>query len=62
MHSKEARLNNLRFPAIDTLGGGLGTVVPVAPAPMTTVNINLYTGTAMAVFGGFLLWMAKRHS
>ena len=39
-----------------------GTVVPVAPAPMTAVNINLYTGTAMAIFGGILLWMAKRHS
>ena len=40
----------------------LGTVLPVPPAPMTTININLYTGTAMAVFGGILLWMAKRHS
>jgi hypothetical protein len=40
----------------------LGTIVPVAPAPMTTVNINLYTGAYMAAFGGILLWMAKRHS
>ena len=40
----------------------LGTVVPVAPAPMTAVNINLYAGTGMVAFGGILLWMSKRHS
>jgi hypothetical protein len=40
----------------------LGTVAPVAPAPMTNVNVNLYVGAAMVLFGGILVWMAKRHS
>jgi len=40
----------------------LGTVARVAPAPMTTVNVNLYAGATMALFGGILLWLAKRHS
>ena len=47
------------------LGGiliALGTVAPVARAPMTDVNINLYAGSGMAVFGGVLIWLAKRHS
>jgi hypothetical protein len=40
----------------------LGTVAPVTPAPMTDVNINLFVGSAMVLFGGILFWMAKRHS
>jgi hypothetical protein len=40
----------------------LGTVANVTPAPMTTVNVNLYAGSTMALFGGILLWLAKRHS
>jgi len=31
-----------------------------ARAPLTTVNINLYCGIGMFVFGGILLWLAKR--
>ncbi|MDE3199050.1 MAG: hypothetical protein KGN84_22060 [Acidobacteriota bacterium] len=29
-------------------------------APMTDSNIDLYTGIAMLLFGGFLLLLAKR--
>lgn len=31
-------------------------------APLTTVNANLYSGISMLVFGGLLLWLAKRAS
>jgi xanthine/uracil permease len=31
-------------------------------APLTTVNANLYSGASMLVFGGILLWLAKRAS
>ena len=31
-------------------------------APLTDVNVNLYTGISALVFGGFLLWMAHRAS
>ncbi len=33
-----------------------------AQAPLATVNVNLYAGMAMALFGGVLLWLAKRAS
>ncbi len=35
---------------------------PGRHAPLTDVNVNLYSGIGMLVFGGFLLWMAYRHS
>jgi uncharacterized membrane protein HdeD (DUF308 family) len=31
-------------------------------APLTTVNANLYTGLCMLLFGGILLWLARRAS
>ena len=31
-------------------------------APLTTANANLYSGITMLVFGGLLLWLAKRAS
>ena len=31
-------------------------------APLTTVNANLYSGITMLVFGGLLLWLARRAS
>jgi hypothetical protein len=31
-------------------------------APLTDVNVNLYAGLAMLLFGGILLWMARRAS
>lgn len=38
------------------------TVVPGHKAPLTEVNVNLYAGLAMLLFGGILLWMARRAS
>jgi hypothetical protein len=29
-------------------------------APLTPVNVNLYTGISMLVFGGVLLWLSRR--
>ncbi|MBC8165112.1 MAG: hypothetical protein H7Y20_04465 [Bryobacteraceae bacterium] len=31
-----------------------------AKAPMTDVNVNLYAGAVMALFGGVLLWMSRK--
>jgi len=40
---------------------GMGVFAPqIDPAPLTTENVNLYSGAAMLVFGLFLLLMAWR--
>jgi hypothetical protein len=38
---------------------GMGLISPDARAPLTDVNVNLYSGIAMLVFGLFLLLMAR---
>ncbi len=30
-----------------------------ARAPLTDVNVNLYAGSAMAIFGGLMLWWSR---
>jgi hypothetical protein len=40
----------------------LGFAAPSLRAPLTAANVNMYAGSAMALFGGILLWLAKRHS
>ena len=35
-------------------------VVASPKAPLTDANVNLYTGVVMAVFGGAMLWLAKK--
>lgn len=37
-------------------------VDPSARAPLTSVNVNLYAGSVMMMFGGILLWLAKLNS
>lgn len=37
-----------------------GAFDPGLKAPLTSVNINLYAGAGMLIFGGFLLWLAHR--
>jgi hypothetical protein len=32
------------------------------PDLLTTVNVNLYSGIAMLVFGSVMLWLARRAS
>jgi uncharacterized membrane protein YidH (DUF202 family) len=57
---------DLRFPAglfFDAVGLILtvsGLMNPGNVAPLTPLNINLYAGVAMLVFGTFLLVLAKR--
>ncbi len=41
---------------------GLGIVAPDMRAPLTDVNVNLYSGLSMLAFGAFLLLMARRAS
>jgi hypothetical protein len=41
---------------------GMGVFAPDTRAALTDVNVNLYSGIAMLVFGLFLLWMAWRGS
>ena len=38
---------------------GMGVFAPDARAALTDVNVNLYSGIAMLVFGVFLLLMAR---
>jgi hypothetical protein len=38
----------------------MGVVAPGMRAPLTEVNVNLYAGIAMLVFGGALLLLARR--
>jgi hypothetical protein len=38
----------------------VGLLQPDLRAPLTDVNVNLYSGLSMVIFGGFLLLMARR--
>ena len=40
---------------------GMGTLSS-SSAPLTTHNVNLFAGLAMAIFGGWMLWLGKRTS
>jgi hypothetical protein len=40
---------------------GMG-VLANRPAPLTSVNVNLYAGLMMAIFGGSMLCLSKRTS
>ena len=57
---------DLRIPSgwFFTLAGlilvGWGLFQPDLRAPLTTVNVNLYTGIGMLVFGLFMLLLAWR--
>jgi len=38
----------------------LGVFTPENTAPLSDVNVNLYAGVAMLIFGGGMLWMGLR--
>jgi hypothetical protein len=40
----------------------LGLFAPGMRAPLTEVNVNLYSGISMLVFGGVMLWLARRRA
>lgn len=41
---------------------GVGLIQPDARAALTQININLYSGLSLIVFGGVMLWLARRRS
>lgn len=40
----------------------LGVADPGLRAPLTQVNVNLYAGSVILIFGGAMLWLGKRRS
>jgi hypothetical protein len=40
----------------------MGIVFPDLRAPLTGANVNLFAGLGMFIFGGALLWLARRPS
>lgn len=57
-------MDDLRLPIgiFFTLVGVLLVTVPSARAPLTEVPVNLYAGLSMLVFGGAMVWLARRRS
>ena len=54
--------SGLFFALLGVILTGLGVLAPDMRAPLTEVNVNLYSGISMLVFGAFLLFMARRAS
>jgi hypothetical protein len=54
--------SGLFFTILGVILTGLGVLAPDMRAPLTDMNINLYSGISMLVFGAFLLFMARRAS
>jgi hypothetical protein len=54
--------SGLFFALLGVILTGLGVLAPDMRAPLTEVNVNLYSGISMLVFGAFLLFMAWRAS
>ena len=57
-------MNDLRIPIgiFFAIVGLLLVTVPSARAPLTEVPVNLYAGLSMLLFGGTMLWLARRRS
>ena len=59
-------MNDLRVPTglLFSLLGILlliyAAVRPNVRAPLTNVNLNLWCGLVLVIFGGVLLWLARR--
>lgn len=50
----------LFFSAIGLILCLMGLVWPSRTAPLTQINVNLYSGVVMLVFGGVMLWASRR--
>jgi len=50
------------FLILGAIMAAVGTLSPALRAPLTPVNVNLYVGICLLVFGGVLLWLARRAS
>jgi hypothetical protein len=57
-------MNDLRIPigAFFLIAGALLVAMPSARAPLTQAPVNLYAGLVMLVFGGVMVWLARRRS
>jgi len=57
-------MSDLRLPIgiFFVMTGILLVVAPAARAPLADVPVNGYAGTAMLIFGGAMLWLARRRS
>jgi hypothetical protein len=57
-------MDDLRIPIgiFFAIVGVLLVTVPSARAPLTEVPVNLYAGVSMLIFGGVMLWLARRRS
>ena len=40
----------------------IGIIDPGARADLTQVNVNLYCGISMLIFGSVMLWLSRRRS
>ena len=60
-------MNDLRIP-IGIFFAIVGLLLVIAGlaldyrAPLTSANVNLYSGISMLVFGSVMLWLARRAS
>ena len=60
-------MNDLRVP-IGIFFAAVGIILVITglafdyQAPLTSVNVNLYSGITMLVFGSVMLWLARRAS
>ncbi len=52
----------LFFSALGIILCIVGLAFPWRPQLEPTVNVNLYSGLTMLIFGGVMLWLAKRAS
>ena len=50
----------LFFTVLGLILVGIGALMPDARAALTEVNVNLYCGFSMLLFGGVMLWLARR--
>jgi len=54
--------SGLFFVLIGSILSAVGWMGPAVRAPLTQVNVNLYAGASMLLFGAMLLWLARRNS
>jgi len=52
----------LFFTVLGVILCAVGILSPGTRAPLTQVNVNLYAGLAMLVFGVVMLWLSRRRT
>lgn len=50
----------LFFSAVGLILCIMGVAAPNRHAALTEANVNLYSGAAMLIFGGVMLWASRR--